>query len=289
MSADRLALQAQAILEKRIAEDALTLPTSGPMASKLATLLRDATFSTKDAATLIERDAIMAARVMRAANAGKKRASTRVKNLPEALNALGADRLKEVLSEACTNRLFESRDPRIVDAAESLCEHALAVAVAAREVAAACALPEVEAAYLAGLLHDLGKPVVAWLLLEAEKSVVGSSGWIEPEVWADVVARVHQPIGVALASRWGLPEHVSRALQLGSSYDETAGRSMTNCICFADALSTQHGLAAGPFDASQIDGLVNDGMALLGLESGAVARLTSGLKDRVRMMSNSPG
>lgn len=284
--ADRLAQEAQTILEKRIADNQLALPPPPAVVMKAMALLRDPSFSPKDASSLIERDVVIAARVLRAAGQVQNASGEKPRSLPQALTRLGTDRLRTVLSEASANRLFESRDQRIVDATKGLWEHALGVAMLSRDVAALCGVAETEAAYLAGLLHDIGKPVVAWLLLEAEKSVVGTrtNVWIDPEVWVEVINRVHRPVGVALATKWGLPESVTSAIQDCAEYNGADRLSVPNCVRFANALVKREGLYVGKFDASDIDALVMIGRSLLGIDDSVLARLSGGLTDRVRML-----
>ncbi|MFZ5442981.1 MAG: HDOD domain-containing protein [Myxococcota bacterium] len=284
--ADRLAQEAQTILEKRIADNQLALPPPPSVVMKAMALLRDPSFSPKDASSLIERDVVIAARVLRAAGQVQNNGGEKPRSLPQALTRLGTERLRTVLSEASTHRLFESRDQRIVDATRGLWEHALAVAMLSRDVAALCGVAETEAAYLAGLLHDLGKPVVAWLLLEAEKSVVGTrtNVWIDPEVWIEVINRVHRPIGVAVAAKWGLPESVTSAIQDCAEYNGTDRLSVPNCVRFANALVKREGLYVGKFDASDIDALVMIGRSLLGIDDSVLSRLTGGMTERVRML-----
>lgn len=284
--ADRLSQEAQAILEKRIAENSLTLPPPPAVTMKALALLRDPAFTPRDATSLIERDAVVAARVMRAANAMQHGGGERARSVPQALTRLGVERLRAVLVEASAHRLFESRDQRIVDAARGLWEHSLGVAILSRDVAALCGVEETEAAYLTGLLHDIGKPVVAWLLLEAEKSVMGTrtNVWIEPEVWIEVINRVHRPVGVALATRWGLPDTTLATIQDCNEYNGSERLSVSNCVRFANALTKREGLYVGKFDASDIDALVMIGRSLLGIDDHVVARLSSGLGERVRML-----
>ncbi len=284
--ADRLAQEAQNILEKRIAENQLNLPPPPSVVMKAMALLRDPGFTAKDAASLIERDAVVAARVLRAANSVQHAGMERARSLPQALTRLGIERLRSVLVETSAHRLFDSRDQRIVDATKGLWEHSLGVAILARDVAALCGVEETEAAYLAGLLHDIGKPVVAWLLLEAEKSVVGTrtNVWIEPEVWVEVINRVHRPVGVLLAARWALPDSVTGAIEDCNEYNGAERLSVPNCVRFANALTKREGLYVGKFDTSDIDALVMIGRSLLGIDDQVLARLASGLGDRVRML-----
>lgn len=284
--ADRLTQEAQTILEKRIADNQLNLPPPPAVVMKAMAMLRDPNFTPKDASSLVERDAVMAARVLRAANAVQHSGMEKARSLPQALSRLGVDKLKIVLSESTAHRLFESRDQRIVDATKGVWEHALAVGILSRDVAALCGVEDTEGAYLSGLLHDIGKPVVAWLLLEAEKSVVGTrtNVWIEPEVWVDVVNRVHRPVGVALGARWGLPESVTSVVQDIQEYNGSDRLSVPNCVRFANALTKREGLYMGKFDSGDNDAMVMIGRSLLGIDDNVLARLTNGLADRVRML-----
>lgn len=284
--ADRLSQEAQIILEKRIADNQLNLPPPPAVAMKAMALLRDPNFTPKDAASLIERDAVVAARVLKAATAIQSSGGERPRSLPQALTRLGGDKLRAVLAEISANRLFESRDQRIVDATHGLWEHSLGVAILSRDVAALCGVEETEAAYLSGLLHDIGKPVVAWLLLEAEKSVVGTrtNVWIEPEVWIEVVNKVHRVIGMALAAKWGLPDSISGSIQDISEYNGSDRLSVPNCVRFANALVKREGLYVGKYDASDMDAMVMIGRSLLGIDDNVLARLSNGLTDRVRML-----
>lgn len=284
--ADRLTQEAQTILEKRIADNQLNLPPPPAVVMKAMAMLRDPNFTPKDASALVERDAVMAARVLRAANAVQHSGMEKARSLPQALSRLGVDKLKIVLSESTAHRLFESRDQRIVDATKGVWEHALAVGILSRDVAALCGVEDTEGAYLSGLLHDIGKPVVAWLLLEAEKSVVGTrtNVWIEPEVWIDVVNRVHRPVGVALGARWGLPESVTSVVADIQEYNGSDRLSVPNCVRFANALTKREGLYIGKFDSGDNDAMVMIGRSLLGIDDNVLARLSNGLTDRVRML-----
>lgn len=284
--AEKLSQEVQTILEKRISENQLTLPPPPSVVMKTMALLRDPNFTPKDASPIIERDTIIAARVLRAANSVQHGSMERAKSLPQALTRLGVDRLRTVLIEVSANRLFESRDARIAEATKGLWTHSLAVAMLSRDVAALCGVSETEAAYLSGLLHDIGKPVVAWVLLEAEKSVVGTrtNVWIDPDVWIEVINLSHRPVGVSLAQKWGLPETVTSAIQDCAEYNGSDRLSVANSVRFANALAKREGIYVGKVDQADAEALVMIGRSLLGIDDNVLSRLSGGLSDRVKTL-----
>lgn len=284
--AEKLSQEVQTILEKRISENQLNLPPPPSVVMKTMALLRDPNFTPKDASPIIERDTVIAARVLRAANSVQHGSMERAKSLPQALTRLGVDRLRTVLIEISANRLFESRDARIAEATRGLWTHSLAVAMLSRDVAALCGVSETEAAYLSGLLHDIGKPVVAWVLLEAEKSVVGTrtNVWIDPDVWIDVINLTHRSVGVSLAQKWGLPDTVTSAIQDCAEYNGSDRLSVANSVRFANALAKREGIYVGKVDQADAEALVMIGRSLLGIDDSVLSRLSGGLADRVKTL-----
>jgi HD-like signal output (HDOD) protein len=140
-----------------------------------------------------------------------------------------------------------------------------------------------EDAYLTGLLHDVGKPVMAILLLEAEKMMSSrtTKPWIGSEEWMRSLQRSHRPIGIALAKRWALPAAVVNAIEQCSDYDSLDRHSVANLVRFSNAVCKQQGLYIGEFDMEDINALVMIGRSLLGLDDDGLVRLVGGLKDKV--------
>jgi len=126
------------VLSKKIAENSLVLPAPTTVVTRVLQLVGDSAFSPKDATTLVERDNVLAARVLRAANSVEQAGVNHVRTLPEALTRLGVEALRSLLIESSAHRLFESRDARIGAHTRGLWEHSLAVAVLSRELAGLC-------------------------------------------------------------------------------------------------------------------------------------------------------
>jgi putative nucleotidyltransferase with HDIG domain len=283
MGADKLSKELEQILLKKIAEDKLSLPTIPAVALRVLELLKDPEVPFKQAAQIMEQDPVLAARALRMATSAAFAAGTRKVTLGEALTRLGSKTLKSLLVEASAQKLFMSRDAKIAGALKRLWEHSVAVGTLARDIMALSGQTDSEAAYLAGLLHDVGKPIVAAVLLEAERQMTElyNRAFIDSGDWLEVVGRIHRPIGVSLAEKWQLPDAVSKCVKESTEYDNSDRNSLVNAVCFANALSKKIGIYAGPVAEEDNDALVMIGRSLIGISDDVLKTLTQGLRERV--------
>jgi putative nucleotidyltransferase with HDIG domain len=285
----KLGGQLEAIVHKRIASNTLVLPSLPTVAIKCLNLTRSPNFAIKDAALIVEKDPLLAAQVLRVANSAALATREPAKTILAALGRLGLEKLRTVLVEASAHKVFESKDQRIAGACRGVWEHSLAVAALARDILAlGGGAGEPDVAYLAGLLHDIGKPVVAALLLEAERMVSGGfsthnkSGWIESSEWISVIQATHRKVGVALAEKWDLPEAVVKAIRDCGDYDASDRGCAANTVRFANAVAKREGLYVGPVDTDDNNALIMVGSSLLGFDEDFLKRVCQGLKDRTR-------
>jgi putative nucleotidyltransferase with HDIG domain len=207
-----------------------------------------------------------------------------MKNIDMAVTRLGVQKLRTLLIELSARQLFVSRDPRIGKAMKELWDHSLAVALVARDLSAFSGHDaEMDTAYVCGLLHDLGKPVVASVLLEAEKAVTSERGgtWIGSEFWLDVVNLAHRKVGIALAEKWFLPEEAIKAIKECAEYDSGERNSPANFVRFANALAKREGIYPGTADLDDANAIIMIGRSLLELNDDIVAKLTASLRERV--------
>jgi len=276
----RLGDQLEAIVSKRIAADQLGLPLLPAAAVKCLGLLKDPNFSLRDASALIETDPILAARLVRLSNSPGLGGRDTIKTIANAVSRSGAQRLRGFLIEAAASKLFESADRRIAESARALWTHSVAVALVARELTALSGAGDPEMAYLGGLLHDVGKPIIAAMLLDAERSVTEArkqARWTSGADWIAIAQRTHRRAGVALVERWDMPPPVRAAVRDCEEYDNADRLSVANVVRFANAVVKQRGLYVGPVATEDNDAMVMIGRSLLGLEEDAVQRVTAGL------------
>lgn len=174
-----------------------------PKQSRVATRLLDAVLEREDAATdalvsALAADPAFAAAVVRAA-ADKPLAENGLRPMAAALGRGGIQQL--VLTEA----FLGFTDPPGFDY-EAFWSHSLSCAAFAEKLASTAGLDPAEA-YLAGLLHDIGKLA----LVQANSAAQASGGAAAPAVPIAEQAALgfdHTQSGKWLAERWGFPKYL---------------------------------------------------------------------------------
>lgn len=108
-------------------------------------------------AKLIANDAGMAAKILGVANSAAYHRGGRKVGLLQALSILGADIIKTVVISESVFQTFNGFPHSAGFDLRSYWKHALTAAVMAREISKKMGYPHTEEAYLAGLLHDVGR------------------------------------------------------------------------------------------------------------------------------------
>ena len=274
------------LLMKRLQADRLTLPTMPGIAAECLQVLRDPGQTFASVAGVVSRDPHLASRVLKLANSAAFLRRTPAATIEQAVSRIGTEGLTAALVEFSLHEVFVSRNNQIRSAFRGMWEHSLAVALLSKDIASAHGRSEIDpnTAYLAGLLHDVGKPVVASFLLEAEKMMdpdTAKSEWLTESVWKKVIDRAHRSVGQALAKRWELNEEVSRVIGSVDQYTTDKPRSTVNVVRLANALAKREGLYVGKPKESEIHDAIGAGRTLLGLKDEDLVRVCNNLYGRV--------
>jgi putative nucleotidyltransferase with HDIG domain len=212
------------LLKKRLTKPGLkalvsqinTLPSLPAVYVELVAELRNPEAAVPRIASLISRDVAMTAKVLQLVNSSFFGLAVHVHDVKHAAALLGLNSLKPlVLSAGVFRQLEESRVPAAL--AEQVLEHSLAVGCLARDIGEAEGLTRDEAddALLAGILHDIGKLVLAdhfgrdyaLVCLAADKT---SLPLLSAEL--DQFDASHADVGGYLLGLWGLPQDLIEAV-----------------------------------------------------------------------------
>jgi putative nucleotidyltransferase with HDIG domain len=267
------------LLLERIEGGKLVLPAMPATAQRVIECLESGQHQER-VAGLLEADPVLALEVLRMANSASVGSRVRIDSISHALSMLGSTRVRALLVGASARQVFVSRSRAIREVTATLWAHSVAVASAARQIAVRAGLQEKEAPYLAGLMHDIGKPIAAIHLLELERSVSRSvqDRWIDPSEWLSIVQEVHRPVGIAVAKHWHLSPAVCKAIEDCVEFDPIDRLSTANTVRFANALAKREGVYAGTFDAEQVDTVLMIGRSMLGLQDDVVDALAQAVR-----------
>jgi putative nucleotidyltransferase with HDIG domain len=183
---------------------------------------------------LIHQDQALAAHVLRIANSPAYMPRSPVVSLQHAVAMLGINLLSEIaFTASLKNGAFQV--PGHEDQVKLLWRHSLASGAFGKEVARMRRV-NVETAYLCGLLHGIGKPVVlrTAATLAKEHKVPA-----DKTVLQQLIDGYHTRVGVLIADKWGLPKQVGEAIACYQEYDHaTSFRQECLLTCVADRLAT---------------------------------------------------
>ena len=124
---------------------------------KLIACCQDDDAGLDDLADLISKDAAVAMRILNAANGAVHSHFGHKPGLRQSLLALGMDAVKTLLFSESVSQVFSSFTNSDNADLRGFWRHSYTAALAARKIAVTTDYPHLEEAYLAGLLHDVGR------------------------------------------------------------------------------------------------------------------------------------
>jgi HD-like signal output (HDOD) protein len=239
--------QIERALIERIDKDRIELPVLPQVAGRVMALAGDPSADAARLSALIHQDQALAAHVLRIANSPAYMPRTPIVSLQHAVAMLGVNQLSEI---AVTVSLKSGaiHVPGYEADIRQLWRHALASGAYAKEIARLRRY-NVESAYLCGLLHAVGKPVVLKTVttLAAELHIPLDSSAV-----ISFLDGYHSRVGILIASEWALPSQVAEAIAYYWVYEQAPShRHEAMMTCLADRLAT-YILVPDSFDDSTL-------------------------------------
>lgn len=162
-------------------------------------------------AKVVESDAAIVSKLLQIVNSAFFGARRRIASVPEAIAYLGTEHLKQLVVLVSVAAALPSRSKHYD--AQALHEHSYAVARAAAALADGAELRH--AAFAAGLLHEVGKLVMASRMPELYDTVCAlahQTGRTFEEAEAEAGSPGHARVGGCLLELWGLPREIVDAV-----------------------------------------------------------------------------
>ena len=269
------------VTARLVAEAADRLSAPSPVIAGVLQLLDEGAPQVRLLAARVCQSPEVAAQVLRLANSALH--GEPVDTLERALVRIGERTLRGLLLSATTYRLLEGAMPTYGFPRLFLLRHCGDVATMAQSLARRGSSALATQAYLAGLLHDLGKPILARVAEDrgAETEVALTSIAQERGLFGTDHARV----GAWIARRWGLPEEVCVSMERHHD-PEPPAEVVARAVWLAEiavhaAAGSESAIARVP-GAAAACGLASDALETLLMSSPATdgPRRPPGLTDR---------
>jgi len=197
---------------------------------------------------IIETDPGLTAKVLKLCNSAYYGFQREIASMRDAGNLLGVSALVNLVVTSCASRYFRDYGAVMGSAQTTLWERSIANALASRLLASLRHEVDIERAYTAGLLQNIGHIVLERFLHEEHEEIVRelTEGAQLLEAEQHVLGLHHAELGARLATRWNFPDELVDAIryhhQPEAADDDTA---LTDVMHLAESLTWSIGYGEG--------------------------------------------
>lgn len=228
-----------------LAEGRFEVPLLSHVAAEVMSSSLDDKADAQKLSDLIEQDASLSSHILRVVNSPAFRGASEIIALRQAIARLGLARIREIALTVSLRGTLHKPGP-YEDVVTQAWQNGLSAALWAKEIARA-ARKNVELAYLSGLLHKVGVPI---LVNRATELAPG----LPLEDLQDVVASLAGPAGCKLVDAWHLPAVVGVCIEQAADFK--AAGALTDAVAINNAaFAIAAHMAAGTLDTDAVAGL----------------------------------
>ncbi len=234
---------------QRILKEVKDLPPFSAIANRALKLTNDPRSSAIDISRVISYDPAFTARVLRMANSAYYGFSRKVTTVSEAIVILGYETLKSVVLALTLQKFYDREVHGYGLEKGDLWKHSVGCALASRLIATQVKYISIEEAFVAGLLHDVGKVILNQFVREEIDKIIelsGSQGLSFAEAEKQVLGFDHQDIGSKVAEKWNFNDKIVEAIRCHHRPDRARkDMDLTAIIHVADFICLSLGLGVG--------------------------------------------
>jgi HD-like signal output (HDOD) protein len=194
------------VLNEALASSNLDVPVFHSVALRLQQTLSRPDFTIEQIEQMITVDPGLAGQVLRIANSSFYSGLSKVTTVRDAIVRLGAREIANLAMVATQSDFYRSADPKFGSVMRLLWKHAFCCAIGSKWLAGKLGYETLaQEAFLAGLLHDIGKLFLLKVLEGVARS--GELGReISPVLISEVLNSMHVSYGSLLMEKWDMPD-----------------------------------------------------------------------------------
>lgn len=270
-----------ATMADKIVQATGDLPTMPHVASLVLQKLSNPNTTPKELHQIISADQALTARILKVANSPLYGCSRSINRLTDAVVIMGFDSLRSLVMSSVMQDLFKSFGLT----EKLLWEHSFGCGAISKQIARVIKYPKVEEAFLAGLLHDIGKVVLNLKIPDKMREIV-QEVYNNPGVsFTDTEQKVfgfnHAQVGKLIAKKWNFAETVEETI--GYHHEPRRARILpvlTVIINFANLIC--HKMEVGPSRNSDLNLFEFESTRLLRFNAESLDKLLEQVAELLR-------
>ena len=233
-------------LIRKILSHTDSLPAMPEVMIKVQQMIKLPGTSPAQLSKIIETDPAIVAGILKVANSAYYGFRGKVTSIQHASALFGTRRLAELITAMSAGGVMGKAMDGYGLKAGDMWRHSIAVAVAASEIAATVSEDALESAYMAGLLHDVGKiilePYVHQRGLLFDRYFSSHPGKTIQEAERDILGFDHAVIASILCDNWNLPRSISFAIRYHHQPSSAGDHQLSHIVHLADYYTAKAGV-----------------------------------------------
>jgi putative nucleotidyltransferase with HDIG domain len=257
------------------------LPAMPAIAVKVMEMVGDPSTSANDLQAVISHDQALTTKVLKIANSAMFGVSRDISTLSHAIMILGFSTIRSIVLATSTKSIYLKFPSIGVFTAKLLWDHSLGTAMFSRSIAGELHSINEEEAFIAGLLHDVGKTVINLNFADKYEDVIKAVyndgvGFREAEF--QHLGFAHTQVGSLVLRKWNLSRSLEDAVLHHHTPDESEGNAtLTAVVSFANDFCKKVGI--GPIKKENINLAESKAAKVLDLDANRIARFEQQLLD----------
>ncbi|MBF0303992.1 MAG: HDOD domain-containing protein [Desulfamplus sp.] len=226
---------------------------------------------------LIKKDISLTTEVLKISNSPFYKGLEQVKTVQDAVIRLGMVEVTNIVLLACQKNSFRAQDPILQDWMNKMWIHSVGCAVGSQWLARYYQYDNLNEAFLAGLLHDVG----AFFLLSVLDQIKAKNATMPHKLIEDIVIKMHTNYGNMLLTDWSLPEQYCTIARDHHTAEFDTVNLLLVMLRFSDKVCQN--LNIGMVENKDVDIFACEEAAILDISDITIAQLQIKMEDSLRL------
>jgi putative nucleotidyltransferase with HDIG domain len=236
---------------------------------RVLAMLNDRGTEPDDLVRVLEQDPVLVGRMLSMANSPFYGLSHDITSTKQAVMVLGFRGVRSLVLATSTSKFMRQDFSAYGHDQDGLWKHAVVVSAYARAIATTlkCSVDRREELFIAGLLHDIGKMILAPKL--SDEGAAGDGRPMTPQAEHDALGLDHAEAGALVASKWNLSPSIQDLIENHEPLEgpATEDELPQRILCVANDLA--HAAGIGYLDGMAPAPAASDPATLLGVDASA--------------------